>query len=136
MEFLDLIHMLHWLLIVSVLGVMEATIFHQVNFKPGFRLKGWLDEHFWFVVVRVLIAMAVFNTCNLLYLLAAALVLPLFHDGFYYLTRHLLDNRFYPDGFSNDKSKTSDAIFSFSFPGRVILFILGIGVYIVALKVF
>jgi hypothetical protein len=119
-----------------VFGVTEAVIFHQVVFKPGKMLTGWLDEHFWFTIMRALTAIAVFQTYNLLYLLAAAMVFPFFHDGFYFMTRHLLDNRVYPMSFSTDRSKTTDALFSFSLVGRVILLILGIGVYFVALKLY
>lgn len=56
---------------------------------------------------------------------AAAAFFPLIHDGVYYMTRNHINPDVYPDGFT-DTSLSTGAIFSLSFPYRLLLAVLGL----------
>jgi len=53
----------------------------------------------------------------------------LVHDGFYYLTRNLIDETVYPQGFFTDKSKTSKAKIELSRIQRIYAAMAGCIIY-------
>jgi len=66
---------------------------------------------------------------SLLALASFGLVFPLFHDGFYYVTRNNIDSKIYPDRFKTDKNTTTAKISVQRFAWRLVAAIGGVIAY-------
>lgn len=103
-------------------GVREGFYFDAKPRLPRFNI------HIPFVIQRLAV-IGILTLATAKYPLVAALgcglVLPFFHDGAYYLTRHLLDKSQYPRGFWDNPSKTSTAVLDFKLSARIVLLLIG-----------
>lgn len=87
---------------------IALTLFRAIVIIPLVWYEGWLDG------------------------LAAVLMFPLLHDGAYYQTREYIKPGTYKEGWM-DSSKESGALLSFTFPARLILFLIGFTLYLICL---
>jgi hypothetical protein len=109
-------------------------------------MSGYLEGYFWaayppvsqrwshvaLTILRVIVLFPVFWYVGWLEAVAVALMFPIFHDGAYYQTREHIRPGTYPNGWL-DYSKETGAIFSFQFPARLILLLVGFTLYIICL---
>lgn len=110
-----------WIVFSVLEGVREGLYFDS---NP--RLLRF-NVHVLFSLQRltVLVILALQYKWWLILILGNMLVFPFFHDGMYYLTRHLLNRDNYPKGFWDNPSKTSTAIMDFNLPSRIVLLLIG-----------
>jgi len=128
--------MLIWIVGALLSGLLEAIYFHRRDKNKSNKIKG-LDIHVWLSIPRIILGLVLCyitytgqdstdSTLKLLNLWIMVwsfiFVFPFFHDGMYYTTRELLKKGTYPLYWA-DQSKTTTAIFSFSFFNRTIFFI-------------
>ena len=134
-----------WAIFSFQVGFREARYYYCKN-EPHPSLKK--DEHGLFTIHRIMVFiphliafilirhdlihqswwMLVIEGC--LFTAACILVFPFFHDGSYYTERNNLD----PDVYSKRWMDFNDstAIFDFTFMQRTVMFIMGVGGYVVA----
>jgi hypothetical protein len=106
-----------------VMSYMEACLYNRLvpNHKPKTeRTPTLLDEHFSYVIIRIMFAAALFNSVNIILHIGLVFLTPFFHDGFYYMFRNSMDPEIYKKGFK-DSSKTTTAVFSFDYQTRIVL---------------
>jgi hypothetical protein len=117
--------MIYWLLFVLFSSITEAHLFHHYREV----VKGKVDEHIWFTAVRMTVCVGCYSEGPFIpFLLVCGLTFPFLHDGIYYWYRNYLNPNIYPLKW-RDRSTTTDAVFSFGFRDRVILFIAGVAIY-------
>jgi hypothetical protein len=119
-----------WIFAALLFGIVEAAMFHQCRTRNDKPATGWEDEHIWLTIARLFVFLEIFgfNTFFVFNIIASMLVFPFIHDGFYYVMRNNLDKRLYPARFKA-QSVTTDAKFSFEYPTRSVMFILGLIVF-------
>lgn len=125
------IALLSWYLVWALLeGIREAYYYHEATKSSDTINKNLHPD---FTLQRLAVFIILF-CCHLNILIIASLILmfSFIHDGFYYLKRNILNPAIYPKHFF-DHSTTSTAFFEFSFTWRLILFIIGILLFITAL---
>lgn len=126
-----------WLFFATAvaLGYLEAIMFSIMNvtFKQQFEVKfGNIHNHLGAVrTVVYFFGMGISLTALKLFI-PFVLMFPILHDGTYYIARYyFVYGRFKMDKFFAF-SATTNARYSYEFPGRLILFIVGlVGWYIV-----
>ena len=113
--------MIYWLIFVLLSSVLEGFIFHNNKFKTKYK-------HVIMEVIRIAFAIpfVIMSYEPLIFGLFISLSFPFLHDGVYYTTRHILNNKMYPKMFF-DRSTTSNAIFNLSIFWRLMLFIFSLG---------
>jgi ABC-type antimicrobial peptide transport system permease subunit len=110
-------------------GIRESWHYHESSKTSGIKS----DLHPLFTVQRFcLFCVAGVLGFNLLLLISYVFVFSFIHDGAYYWHRNQLNPAIYPKKFF-DSSTTSTAFFEFSFTWRLILFIIGISIFITTL---
>lgn len=126
-----------WLIYAALEGVKEGYLY---NYRDENDLAYGKDLHPLFTFQRVaVIAIAAIPLLipgkwyfAPIALVGLALVFPLVHDGYYYLTRNKIDETIYPQGFFTDRS-TSTAKISLSRIQRIYAAMAGCiayGVYV------
>lgn len=120
---------LSWTLFAVLCGRIEAFFFYSVDHQrldTAIGKNNLADIHVGLTALRLAAALAAVSAIgNLLYLVPMALVFPMLHDGYYYMTMNNIDPKIYPKRF-RDRSRQTTAIFSLGFKARVIAFVLGI----------
>lgn len=113
--------MSYWLIFVLLSSILEGFIFHKNKFKTKYK-------HHIMEVIRIVFAIpfVLMSYEPFIFALFISLSFPFLHDGIYYTTRHILNNKMYPKMWF-DRSTTSNAIFNFSIFWRLILFIFSLG---------
>lgn len=124
-----------WIIYSCLEGFREAYYFHNTNVSlhsykhdlhPFFALQRFCAL---FMLLALNMSIHTFILCG-----ALMLIFPFFHDGFYYIVRHRLDKDIYSKGFFDD-SYTSVAKIELNFYSRVILFLIGIAIFITNLNI-
>lgn len=117
-----------WWAFVVTSSMMEAAMFHQI--RPQHNPK--IDEHVLLTAMRIVVFFGMFGVTLKAAKLALmfAMMFPLVHDGVYYQMRHYFDKGVYPLGWRSD-STTTDAKFSFVLTDRIVLFVLGLILWII-----
>jgi hypothetical protein len=115
-------------------GIREAFYYYAVilaknipitkNLHPLYALQRGL---FIGLIIFMCPDPSIMNTVVML--LVLSFVFPFFHDGMYYYTRNRLDARTYPKKWW-DHSLTSNAIIEINTNGRVLMVLIGIGLFI------
>lgn len=103
-----------WCVYVSIEGFREGMYFHYLfksNGSATYEHKLWTVQRIIvFLIIFIFISVAYCNIeKSLLYACSIVLCSPFLHDGFYYVSRHKLDERIYKKGFF-DQSTTSTAL--------------------------
>jgi len=113
--------MLIWLIFVLISSIVERYLFNANKFKTKYK-------HYILTVIRgiVCLPLAYLNNEPFIFLLFCLFTFPFIHDGIYYTTRHLLNNKMYPKMFF-DRSTTSNAVFNLSIFWRLMLFMFSLG---------
>ena len=132
------------LLFSSIEGIREG-IFFSANVNSSSPYKGpihtiftFLRMCFWLLtglfvfvvsnyILKINFEYSIFHATFLL--MAEFLMFSMLHDGFYYIARNKLDSSVYPKGFF-DSSTSSTALMEFGFLERLIMFIVGISIYL------
>jgi hypothetical protein len=124
-----------WIIYSCLEGLREAYYYHNTNISlhsykhdlhPFFSLQRFCAL---FMLLAISMDIHTFILCGSL-----ALIFPFFHDGFYYIIRHKLDDNIYSKGFFDD-SYTSVAKIELNFYSRAALFFLGVTIFIINLNV-
>ena len=121
-----------------VMSYMEACLYNRLvpsHKQRTERTPTLLDEHFSYVIIRVMFAAALFDSVNIILHIGLVFLTPFFHDGFYYLFRNKMDPEVYKKRFK-DSSKTTTAVFSFDYATRIVLACLSILYIIIYYKFF
>jgi hypothetical protein len=121
-----------WIIYSSLFGYCDAWYWYGANTSKysvkGFLFKDLHPHYFWMrSVVGSVFAFAMSGENILdwfLIVICLGMLFPFFHNGFFYKTRHEIDNTKYPLGFK-DMSTTSIAKVNFTFGIRSLM--LGIG---------
>lgn len=123
-----LVSLLLWLY-SGLEGDREAYYYHYAN-KTDEKKK---NLHPLFFVHRLVFAMApIFLGFPPLMLFGLAFTFPFIHDGFYYIRREKLRPGTYPQGFTSN-STTSTAKIEIPYEWRLVLFIIGIALWLTAI---
>ena len=89
--------------------------------------------HWLFLTIRVLVVgVVILLGFSPLMLLGIAFTFPFVHDGFYYVRREKLRPGTYPKGFTSN-STTSTAKIEIPYEWRLVLFIVGIALWLTAI---
>jgi hypothetical protein len=88
------------------------------------------NAHPIFVFNRIAVWAILGLLCGPLIVLAAMLIFPFFHDGYYYAGRNTFLPEKYPDRFTSEPSKTSEAVMDISYRTRTIMFLAGLVLWI------
>ena len=117
-----------FMIYASLEGEREADYFHFRWKHADEKIK---DEHLRFTLQRALVALLSTGCAclqwgwfGLLLLPLIALIFPFFHDGAYYMKRHILDETVYKKGWS-DNTTSSTAKISITPKLRLGLMIIG-----------
>lgn len=117
-----------WILFATIVGISEGYFFNStiVDKKVGLMLHSlWTVER---TIVLVNIALLNFDW----WLIGLPLLFSFFHDGTYYLTRNLLDNRVYRDRWFAQSTTSTAITTKFFIPiVRTTLAIIGLLVIII-----
>lgn len=122
-----------WITYSSIFGYCDAYYWYSSNVGKyclkDFKFKDLHPQFFWMrsIVVSVF-GFTMSNGNFLIWLLSTiclGMILPFFHNGFYYRTRNKIDSAVYPLGF-RDMSKTSIANVNFTFAIRTVMMFFGI----------
>jgi hypothetical protein len=111
-------------------GIREALYYHEAT-KTNDTIKRNLHSLF-FSQRLIVVCFCVLLNANYFLIASCVLMFSFFHDGSYYAERNRLNPAIYPKKFF-DHSTTSTAFFEFSFTWRLILFIIGILLFITTL---
>lgn len=117
-------------LLVVVFATFEGITHAILWSRKGVNAFKW-NEHYVFVVTRILFGIATVLPGSMAGLICGVLAYPFFHNGFYYQIRNRIDKS-YPKGFFSE-STTSTATINFGVRFRTILFIGSILLLIFAL---
>jgi hypothetical protein len=122
-----------FLAIGAYFGIIEAILFHLVDWNRLKEFNGRRDIHQVFSFVRVLAYFTIWGIDgeSLMFVIPCILMFPFIHDGVYYQVRYFYNSGIYKKGFFSDPSKTGTAITSMSFKNRLISFLLGLGACII-----
>jgi hypothetical protein len=121
-----------WIIYSSLFGYCDAWYWYSANVGKyclkDFKFKDLHPQYFW---IRTLVgSVFAYSICDMnllkwfLIMVCFGMVFPFFHNGFFYKTRHEIDDTKYPLGFK-DMSTTSIAKVNFTFGIRSLM--LGIG---------
>lgn len=130
-------NLLVFILFLLVMSYMEACLYNRLmpTHKPRTeKTPTLMDEHFSYVVIRIMFAAALFDSLNIILHIGLVFLTPFFHDGFYYAFRNNMDPEVYKKRFK-DNSKTTTAVFSFDYQTRIVFVLLSI-VYITIYYIF
>jgi len=130
---LHIIILLLWIIYSSIFGYCDAYFWYSANVGKyclkDFKFKDLHPQFFWLrSIVGIVFGLTLSNgnyLNSLLYTICLGMILPFFHNGFYYQTRNKIDSSVYPKGF-RDMSKTSIANVNFTFPVRTSLMMMGV----------
>ncbi len=126
---------LNFLIYLNLLSISMGAIEAILYSKKAAGAFKW-NEHALFVINRALIAVCLilspYASDRVQVMTAAIFMFPLIHDGFYYVTRHLID---VPEYRFNSNSTSSTARFEIKFTWRVVLFAMGIVIYVLNFQV-
>ena len=121
-----------WIIYSSLFGYCDAWYWYSASVGKyclkDFKFKDLHPQYFW--VRSVVGSVFSYSICGgsllkwFLIMVCFGMVFPFFHNGFFYKTRHEIDNTKYPLGF-RDMSTTSIAKVNFTFGLRTLM--LGIG---------
>jgi hypothetical protein len=121
-----------WIIYSSLFGYCDAWYWYSANVGKyclkDFKFKDLHPQYFW---IRTLVgSVFAYSICDMnllkwfLIMVCFGMVFPFFHNGFFYKTRHEIDDTKYPLGFK-DMSTTSITKVNFTFGIRSLM--LGIG---------
>jgi hypothetical protein len=88
------------------------------------------NAHPLFTANRSMVLLIMALSCGAIVAVAAALMFPFFHDGYYYSGRNTWNPEVYTDGFSSEPSDTSTALMDISYRTRTIMFLAGLVLWI------
>lgn len=92
-----------WALYAVLEGVKEASIYNLRDYNK----KNSFNEHIVFTIQRAVVLILIcYIDARMVFI--APFAFPFFHDGAYYTTRNLLNNKIYPKRWF-DQSKSSSA---------------------------
>jgi hypothetical protein len=124
---------LMWVIYSSLFGYCDAWYWYGANTAKytvkGFLFKDLHPHYFW--MRSIVGGVFAFSICGgsimdwFLITTCFGLLFPFFHNGFFYKTRHEIDNTKYPLGF-RDMSTTSIAKVNFTFSIRTIMLVIGL----------
>jgi hypothetical protein len=122
-----------WIVYSSLFGYCDAYYWYSANVakycSKNFQFKDLHPYYFWKrSIVGFIFGILMSNETYLKVLpitLCLGMTFPLFHNGFYYLTRNKITPDVYKKGFF-DMSSTSIANVNFTFQIRFILFLVGL----------
>jgi hypothetical protein len=122
-----------WVIYSSLFGYCDAWYWYGANTSKysvkGFIFKDLHPHYFW--MRSIVGSVFAYTMCDGTFLdwflitVCLGMLFPFFHNGFFYKTRHEIDNTKYPLGF-RDMSTTSIANVNFTFLIRSIMLGLGI----------
>ena len=114
---------------MGIEGDREGYYYHEAN-KTSEKKK---NLHGLFLIQRTTLAtIIIFLGFSPLMLLGLAFTFPFIHDGFYYIRREKLRPGTYPKGFTSN-STTSTAKIEIPYEWRLVLFIIGIALWLTAI---
>ena len=130
-----------WIIYSSLFGYCDAWYWYGANVAKysvrDFKFKDLHPHYFW--MRSIVGSVFAYSICDMnllkwfLIMVCFGMVFPFFHNGFFYKTRHEIDNTKYPLGF-RDMSTTSIAKVNFTFGIRSIILGIGlIGLYLIYL---
>ena len=134
-----IIYFFVWNFFAYLEGTRDGSFYHA-NMTSSNPVKENL--HWLFTLTRsivlgligVLIYMEYSTLITIIYLTYLILTFSCIHNGFYFLTRHKLDNNIYPKGFFDD-STSSTATININADMRLTMFVVGlIGVIFLIIK--
>jgi hypothetical protein len=125
---LHLTLLLVWLSYSKLEGVIQAYYYN------GSDVESQPNIHALFTIQRSIVAVALmlFVEGWYIYVPVTMLTFSFIHNGFYCCKRNDLNPLVYPDRWKAE-SKTSRAIFDFSYKSRLVQFIVGIAIYATSL---
>ena len=122
-----------WIIYSSLFGYCDAWYWYGANTSKytvkGFIFKDLHPHYFWMrsivgsVFAYTMSSGGFFEWFGIVVCLG--LIFPFFHNGFFYKTRHEIDNTKYPLGF-RDMSNTSIANVNFTFFIRTVMMCIGL----------
>lgn len=120
--------LVQFLAICVYFSVMEALLYHLVNFQrlKDFNAKKDIGEVFTLLRIATYFTIMGLTKSALIFCLPAALMFPFIHDGTYYACRNLFDRQMYRDRFFSNPSKHSMARMTLPFSERLIFFLIGL----------
>ena len=113
--------MIYLILFTILSGICEAAYFH-IRQEGVTRFK---YEHYYLTVLRATVFIPFGLTYGWLLMGSAVLIFPFLHDGVYYTVRNIMRPGTYTKHFF-DYSTQSTAIFTLTFPVRLILALVGL----------
>ena len=130
---LNIFILILWIVYSSLFGYCDAYYWYGANVGKyclkDFKFKDLHPQFFWMrSIVSIVFGLTLSNgnyLNSLLYTMCLGMILPFFHNGFYYHTRNKIDPTVYPLGFK-DMSKTSIANVNFTFSVRTALMVIGV----------
>lgn len=105
-------------------GMREAYMYNMTLVERNTEF----NEHIIFTAQRLLVFTLMYFNSDLWTVIALVFAFPFIHDGMYYTVRNYLNPKIYKNRWFAE-SKTSTAVFEFSVEVRILLFIIGIGIY-------
>jgi hypothetical protein len=122
-----------WIIYSSLFGYCDAWYWYSANVAKysvrDFKFKDLHPQYFW--MRSIVGSVFAYSICDVdllkwfLIMVCFGMVFPFFHNGFFYKTRHEIDNTKYPLGF-RDMSTTSIAKVNFTFGLRSLMLAIGL----------
>lgn len=117
--------MIPYLLAAAALGYLESILFSVTDWGKLRRFnhtRGDIHRHF--VAVRIALYLWAYGLTwtALIYLIPAALMFPMIHDGAYYIGRHYIETGTINVMRFTHHTSTSTAVLSFPFWKRAVMF--------------
>jgi hypothetical protein len=128
-----------WMVYSSIFGYCDAWYWYSANVAKycdkNFQFKDLHPHYFWTrSLVGSVFALTMAKDNLWLWfpiIICLSMMLPFFHNGFYYKTRNQIDPNIYKLGF-RDMTTTSIAPINFTFLLRTILFLVGLlGIFLI-----
>jgi hypothetical protein len=118
-----------WVVFMSFEGIREGHYWFWLfksNGLPSNEHKLWtVQRSVVYLIIIVCISMTNYAIENvLLFALCLLISSPFFHDGFYYQTRHKLDNTIYKKGFFDQSTSSTALLTKFCTPILRTLYLL------------